>query len=78
MDAMSNAGRGGRKEQRGAWEKQTGDFPVRWLLPLKLSAYHCSLIIVTNYHPLWIMGNSFLLSIEPFSYLVSLFMCMSI
>ena len=62
----------------GVVGRQTGDFPVRWLLPLKLSAYHCSLIIVTNYHPLWIMGNSFLLSIEPFSYLVSLFMCMSI
>ena len=49
----------------GVVGRQTGDFPVRWLLPLKLSAYHCSLIIVTNYHPLWIMVNSFLLSIEP-------------
>ena len=43
VDAMSNAGRGGRKEQGGTWEKQTGDFPVRWLLPLKRPPCRCSL-----------------------------------
>ena len=49
--AMCIAGRGleGDGGERQEWGGgQTGDFAVRWLLPLKLSACHCSLMLVTT------------------------------